>query len=106
MMREKFGSWSAARARSLIRLRCFNSANGQPSGGDGVILIKHFVGFSVKENAPIPWCTEFSRRWVRMLVVQLLVTALYQRGLSCRTFTVFMYSRNLSRACIGEASVW
>src|SRR6267143_1976559 len=26
-----------------------------------MILIEHFVGFSVKENAPIPWCTKFNR---------------------------------------------
>jgi hypothetical protein len=59
--REKFGSLSAARARSLIKLRCLNSAKGSLPGSDGVMLIKHFVGFSVKENAPIPWCAELSR---------------------------------------------
>ena len=105
MTREKFGSLSAARARSLIRLRCLSSLNGNPRGGDGVILIKHFVRLSIQENAPIPWSTNLAARWVRMLVVQLLVMALYHRGFSCRALMVFMYSRNLSRACAGEASV-
>ena len=37
----------------------FEFGEGESSGGDGVILIKHFVRFSVKENAPIPRRTEF-----------------------------------------------
>src|SRR5207249_7326947 len=34
---------------------------GQPSSGEGVILIKHLVGLSIEKNAPIPWCTKFNR---------------------------------------------
>src|SRR5215831_15939172 len=28
----------------------------QPTGGDGVVLVKHFVGRAVNEHSPIPWC--------------------------------------------------
>src|SRR5215208_780237 len=39
----------------------FEFGEGQSASGDGVILIKHLVGLSIKENAPIPWWTEFNR---------------------------------------------
>src|ERR1700757_2298767 len=78
-MRESFRDFLIARgqtfpndAREIRVLVCgastfvdqaapFQFGEGQSAGGDGVILIKHFVGFSVKENAPSPWSTEFNR---------------------------------------------
>src|SRR4029079_7544454 len=39
----------------------FQFGKGQSAGGDGMILVKHFVGFSIKENAPITWCTKLER---------------------------------------------
>src|SRR6266550_2191778 len=49
-------------ARAFVdQAALFQFGEGQPSSGDGVILIEHFVGFSIKKNAPIPWCTKFNR---------------------------------------------
>ena len=40
-----------------------------------------FVSFAVEKNAPVPpRHRRAAARWVRMLVVQLVVAALYQRG--------------------------
>ena len=39
----------------------FQFGEGQSAGGDGAILIQHFVGLSIKQNAPIPRFTEIRR---------------------------------------------
>src|SRR6266550_9475832 len=48
-------------ARAFVdQAALFQFGEGQPSSGQGVILIEHLVGFSIKENAPIPWYTKFN----------------------------------------------
>src|SRR5256885_16477203 len=49
-------------ARAFVdQAALFQFGEGQPSSGQGVILIEHLVGFSIKKNAPIPWYTKFNR---------------------------------------------
>src|SRR5439155_3151955 len=48
-------------ARAFVdQAALFQFGEGQPSSGEGVILIEHLVGFSIKKNAPSPWYTKFN----------------------------------------------
>src|SRR5437773_2178450 len=79
---EKSGESLAARARVSIKLRVFSSAKGSPP--------VRMRWRSYKSSSPLPLSRmrqSHGRRswggcWVRMLVVQLVVMALYQRGSS------------------------
>src|SRR5439155_16169387 len=102
---EKSGESLAARARVSIRLRAFSSVNGSP-----LVTMKWR---SYNNSSPLPLSRmrqshgtrSLGGCCVRMLVVQLVVMALYQRGLARRALSEWMYSRKRSRACAGEMVV-
>src|SRR5437667_11612827 len=102
---EKSGESLAAQARVLIRLRLFSWAKGSPP--------VTMAWRSYSSSSPLPLSrmrqSQGTRSLggccVRMLVVQFVVMALYQRGLFCRALSEWMYSRKRSRACAGETVV-
>src|SRR5436309_9711832 len=102
---EKSGESLAARARALIRLRLFSSANENPPV---TMTLRSYIS-----SSPLPLSrirqSQGTRSLrgccVRMLVVQLVVIALYQRGVVRRALREWMYSRNRWRACAGETVV-
>src|SRR5438093_3822811 len=103
---EKSDDVSARLARSLIRLCALSSANGRPPVTKAPSLYNN--------SSPLP----FSRIrqshgilsllgcWLRMLVVQFVVMALYQRGSVRSALRECTYSRNRSRARLGGAVRW
>jgi hypothetical protein len=99
------GESLAARARVSIRLRAFSSAKGSPP------VTMTWRSYSISSPLPLSRMRQShgtrSLRGccVRMLVVQLVVIALYQRGVFRRALSEWMYSRNRSRACAGETVV-
>jgi len=46
------------------------------------LLVKQLIGFAVREHTPFPRRSILAASWERMLVVELVVMALCQRGLS------------------------
>src|SRR5206468_3205761 len=102
---EKSGESLAARARVSIRLRVFSSAKGSPP------VTMRWRSYMSSSPLPLSRMRQSHGRrslggcCVRMLVVQLVVIALYQRGLFRRALSEWMYSRKRSRACAGEMVV-
>src|SRR4029453_13903238 len=102
---EKSGESLAARARVLVRLRAFSSAKGSPP------VTRTWCSYISSSPLPLSRIRQshgmrsLGGCCVRMLVVQLVVTALYQRGLFRRALSEWMYSRKRSRACAGEIVV-
>src|SRR5436190_4511345 len=100
---EKSGESFAARARVSIRLRALSSANGRPP------VIKPPSRYN--NSSPLPLSKMRQSHgilsllgcWLRMLVVQLVVMALYQRGLVRSALSERTYSRNRSRTRAGGA---
>src|SRR5438552_3536719 len=102
---EKSSESLAARARVSIRLRVFSSAKGSPS------VTMRWRSYMSSSPLPLSRMRQSHGRrsldgcCARMLVVQLVVMALYQRGLFRRALSEWMYSRKRSRACAGEIVV-
>src|SRR5438034_6539707 len=102
---EKSGESLAAIARVSIRLRAFNSAKGSPPV---TMTWRSYIS-----SSPLPLSRmrqshgtrSLAGCCVRMLVVQLVVMALYQRGLFRKALSEWMYSRKRSRAFTGETVV-
>src|SRR6266498_4276162 len=103
---EKSRESLAARARVSIRHRVFSSAKGSPS------VTMRWRSYMSSSPLPLSRMRQSHGRrswggcWVRMLVVQLVVMALYQHGLFRRALSEWMYSRKRSRAFVGEMVVW
>ena len=102
---EKSGESLATRARVSIRLRTFSSAKGSPPV---TMAWRSYISsspFPLSKMRQSHGTRSLGGCCVRMLVVQLVVMALYQRGVVRRALSEWMYSRNRSRACAGETVV-
>ena len=101
---EKAGSWSAARALGLMWLRCLSSVKGRP------LVAMTWCSYIISSPLSLARMRQSHGRrslagcWSRMAVVQLVVMALYQRGLVRSALSERTYSRKRSRACAGGAS--
>src|SRR5882724_13552620 len=77
---EKSGESLAARARVSIRLRVFSSAKGSPPVTKPPSRYNNSSPLPLSRIRQSHGILSLLGRWLRMLVVQLVVMALYQRG--------------------------
>jgi hypothetical protein len=76
---EKSGAWSAALAASLIVGLLFQGLESQAAAVEAPVLIGELIASAVKQKAPSQGANRSPAAtlvWMRMLVVQLLVSAL------------------------------
>src|SRR6266487_4536150 len=103
---EKSGESLAARARVSIRLRALSSVNGRPPVTKALSRYNNSSPLPLSRIRQSHGIRSLLGCWLRMLVVQLVVMALYHRGTVRSALRECTYSRNRSRARSGEAVRW
>src|SRR6266567_8303238 len=103
---EKSGESLAARARASIRLRALSSANGRPPVTKALSWYNNSSPLPLSRIRQSHGILSLLGCWLRMLVVQLVVMALYQRGCARSALSDRTYSRKRSRARSGATVRW
>src|SRR5205807_10161748 len=103
---EKSGESLAARARVSIRLLCLSSANGRPPVTKAPSSYNNSSPLPLRRIRQSHGILSLLGCWLRMLVVQLVVMALYHRGCARSALRERTYSRNRSRARSVETVRW
>src|SRR5439155_20281585 len=103
---EKSRESLAARARASIRLLAFNSAKGSPPVTKPPSRYNNSSPLPLSRIRQSHGILSLLGCWLRMVVVQLVVMALYQRGCARSALSERTYSRKRSRARFWGTVVW